>query len=78
MTKTGSAGRALSASAAGMGTLMMGVLNHPGYSYMSDPSDFYRKFILDLVPNNAYTSDACIVMTFLVRECYGSPKKQEF
>jgi hypothetical protein len=20
----------------------------------------------------------CIVMTFLVRECYGSPKKQEF
>lgn len=22
--------------------------------YMSDPSDFYRKFILELVPNNAF------------------------
>lgn len=54
MTKTSSAGRALSAPAAGMGILMMGVLNQPGYSYMSDPSDLYRKFILELVPNNAY------------------------
>jgi hypothetical protein len=24
------------------------------HSYMSDPSDFYRKFILELVTNNAY------------------------
>ncbi len=25
-----------------------------------------------------FISVSCIVMTFLVRECYGSPKKQEF
>jgi hypothetical protein len=33
MTKTGLAERTLSALAAGMGTLMMGVLNQPGYNF---------------------------------------------
>jgi hypothetical protein len=44
---------------AGTGTLPMGCLDHDGYS-MSNENDFYRKFIIELVPNNV--NDA----TFLV------------
>ena len=36
-----------------MGTMKMGVFDHPGYQ-MSKPSDFYGRFILEVVPNNAY------------------------
>jgi hypothetical protein len=34
--------------------------------------------ILELCNNNNCVGEQSIVMTFLVRECYGSPKKQEF
>lgn len=36
---------------AGLGTLPMGCLDHKGYS-MSNKDDFYKKFIVELVPNN--------------------------
>jgi hypothetical protein len=38
---------------AGFGTLPMGCLDHAGYT-MSNEKDFYSKFILELVPNNAH------------------------
>jgi len=44
--------------------------------------DFVDVREVDVKPNemlNAFGHPFCnIVMTFLVRECYGSPKKQEF
>lgn len=44
--------RTLMGEPAGLGTLPMGCLDHNGYS-MSNTEDFYGKFIVELVPNNA-------------------------
>jgi hypothetical protein len=53
LTKAGGQSKTLSGEQAGMGTMKMGVLDHPGYQ-MSNPSHFYGRFILEVVPNNAF------------------------
>jgi hypothetical protein len=50
--------------------------NHPIHNGHVEIGYFFSRFASKKVPS--FLVVIFIVMTFLVRECYGSPKKQEF
>ncbi len=48
-------------------------------SYDINQDGIYHGVIQNIINGRDVSwNENCIVMTFLVRECYGSPKKQEF